>query len=1645
MKSEVGDFPLINGQVPDHVVYLVSRSTARSRQNRLENANFKNTVAKCLMALDLIDEVSWLLKALKFSGFLHLVFDLDKRLVGRCKDEAEGYFWAENAELVVAAKNMDAEEEADRRAFLGTLAHELAHWTMTIVFKNEGLPYRNESKEAECYRNILSKVGKETEKLHDRFKAVFCMYDQCRWEVELIVVIPHLLAQFPFNSHWPTDGTKALFDFFRMSVLSEIQTFVSEALKHSQRETIAKLNKQFGFQGFYSESVIKFETGYNDSPSVLLIGCDHPIVALFKVLKNFSNNEKVICCDYSHDIIGPCDTKIVNCFRDLDECQALVIVCENDESEHYYNNMLLFFNIVVEKERNHISKKLIIIVKSTLVDTLRNILKSSSETFASLKMECIKEQLTFEMLTEGSKNLLLQNTVTFRGEGVILEDLIGVSERPLIDGMLIQRMLYDEEIVIGRNCSPERSYDQDFIICHKLVDKDNFMRLVSNCGKRMGIAIFVETELVDWEKNLTIPLPQVFTSAEELECTLQLVGGQHFTPFVVMKSNAHRTDQFSTSFSKCLRHHCKYSFAYWFQIKTDGRIICTGAHCPGLSFNRKLLRYDEDTKGIDVQTFIDTEILPRDNIIRAHVLNDKPGTGKSWFLNALYGKLCDTHWAIKIILKFAKESVDSLPSSNLTDEHVIKFIQHHDNIEHGFAESFLKYKIRNDSKYRLLLLFDGMEEIPWTETSSLQQNREKIAGLIKYLAEKTWVQTITATRPGDQVWLTNFPCRVYKFQSIEDCHVYLKTKSEIQAELLGKRVDVQNYIEMAGNLLDTPLHVNMLGEIIMGDLDNSREHNKVNSVATLYKAFTDIKYLNYIRERNIPPILQRQVKKDFQRLALFCLLGNKDVFKDYLAKSDLFEITNGKLKLNTELDSYYGMGLINKHPSQGEVEFLHQTIPEYLISELILSWIENDTHEQLVAEGVLCNPVASLGTFNDMLGHHTVTQDRISKYAAIIENGRILNFLQAIDRLAQLRFENLLEMCAKCIGESKELLNLTTPEYYFTVVSDHSIYTNPYPLFPISEHCGDDVIKRYLELGFTPNYKGPNGRSIMHNLVKRGSLKIIEEVERLCEISLDVEDDDGISLVHEAAICGKLEILKWLQGKNINLLIACKRNKSAMYYAIEYENWDVVMWILNGMHDTTFQSDENLLQHVCYKGREDIVAQLLNNRWKEDVNKKDSNGMTPILLAAERGHLKVAKLLVEAGADMTISSNDKFSILHLSSRYGNQSMIEWILESEERKQIFLSSVDRTQRTPLHIAAEGGHLEAVKFLVKAGANMSTRSEGGQTLLHHAVMGGNSTLVGWIIRQQQNEESFDVNATMSNDKTPILLAAELGQLDIIKILINARADVLRRSKNNYSIIHCAVFSESLEVVEWCLKNMPRELIESRDFEGKTPIHLAGKLGLQSIVRELKDAGGELKSLSYEGASVLHYVAASGKPSLMQWCLSELREQNFNVNHRDKYGRTPLDIAAAQNDVRIMKFLQDYGGQRTYAHGHIDLSHRTLNRGPIPGCYDLTNTETAQPSDKITEDSSKMENTPVSILNQHDADTAASEEVQNMSNEAQEMQDTSVENQATACNPDPPPAAANPPHEGETRPEVLLKDFGKSLIKLGEKRLKKIKIKF
>ena len=100
--------------------------------------------------------------------------------------------------------------------------------------------------------------------------------------------------------------------------------------------------------------------------------------------------------------------------------------------------------------------------------------------------------------------------------------------------------------------------------------------------------------------------------------------------------------------------------------------------------------------------------------------------------------------------------------------------------------------------------------------------------------------------------------------------------------------------------------------------------------------------------------------------------------------------------------------------------------------------------------------------------------------------------------------------------------------------------------------------------------------------------------------------------------------------------------------------------------------------------------------------------------------------------------------LHKAARQGQLQVVNWLIEEEEKK---IEECDKFQMTPLHYAAEFGHIKVTKFLIEKGANIEVENEDGNTPLHEAVDGGHFEVVKYLI-----EKGAQLDAKNKTNDTP-----------------------------------------------------------------------------------------------------------------------------------------------------------------------------------------------------------------------------------------------------------------------------------------------------
>lgn len=126
------------------------------------------------------------------------------------------------------------------------------------------------------------------------------------------------------------------------------------------------------------------------------------------------------------------------------------------------------------------------------------------------------------------------------------------------------------------------------------------------------------------------------------------------------------------------------------------------------------------------------------------------------------------------------------------------------------------------------------------------------------------------------------------------------------------------------------------------------------------------------------------------------------------------------------------------------------------------------------------------------------------------------------------------------------------------------------------------------------------------------------------------------------------------------------------------------------------------------------AAEALVNAPGTNLNFRNAEGETPLMLAALKGQLKLATQMIERGADV---NQPGWTPLHYAATGGSTAMVALLL----KHHAFVDAESPNGTTPLMMAAQYGSPEAVQLLLDAGAQPQQKNRQGLSALEFAQRG------------------------------------------------------------------------------------------------------------------------------------------------------------------------------------------------------------------------------------------------------------------------------------------------------------------------------------
>ncbi len=191
----------------------------------------------------------------------------------------------------------------------------------------------------------------------------------------------------------------------------------------------------------------------------------------------------------------------------------------------------------------------------------------------------------------------------------------------------------------------------------------------------------------------------------------------------------------------------------------------------------------------------------------------------------------------------------------------------------------------------------------------------------------------------------------------------------------------------------------------------------------------------------------------------------------------------------------------------------------------------------------------------------------------------------------------------------------------------------------------------------------------------------------------------------------------------------------------------------------------------------DVVA-LLEGGADPEARDRDNN--TPLIYAAQNGHMQIVDHFLSLGVDLTAQNNQ-----------GRNALLAALREHHEDVGIQLITAgvpvnvrDKFQFTPIYAAVQDGRDNVVKLLIAAGAEVNTQHTDGITPLGWAVALGHEKVFDVLLAAKA-----DPNIASTDGMTPLIRAVGLFRKSMIDKLFDAGADIYAVDKTGKDIFDFA----------------------------------------------------------------------------------------------------------------------------------------------------------------------------------------------------------------------------------------------------------------
>ncbi len=265
------------------------------------------------------------------------------------------------------------------------------------------------------------------------------------------------------------------------------------------------------------------------------------------------------------------------------------------------------------------------------------------------------------------------------------------------------------------------------------------------------------------------------------------------------------------------------------------------------------------------------------------------------------------------------------------------------------------------------------------------------------------------------------------------------------------------------------------------------------------------------------------------------------------------------------------------------------------------------------------------------------------------------------------------------------------------------------PLHQASRNGKQEIVSLLLQEGADIHAADTAGRTPVMDAIQGQN---IQNVRLLFAngASASIPDMYGRNAYHEAVETENIELIRVVNEAGGNALARDTHGRTPLSLVF-VKNLDLVKAVLSNDIDLT-DSDGNTPLHIAVinSTSNEILQYLLDVGYSPD--RRNSEGKTPLLLAAQKNATEYVEYFLQTGSDPFIKDNLGESALSFAIK-NNPEILNAIV------QLSGSSRDIAGETILHYAARDASLETVQRLISMGMDKTIQNISGETAYDIAV--------------------------------------------------------------------------------------------------------------------------------------------------------------------------------------------------------------------------------------------------------------------------------------------------------------------------------------